>query len=120
MFDWPVHNQTSPIRISCSIILFLPDTSMVYGPPAFIGANWSFHLPSLPVVVLYVLLLNLTLIFSPPDAHPHTFIFASRCNTMLSLIMRGSFIWALENNAINNKAQVVIALKKNFIDVIVI
>jgi len=39
---------------------------------------------------------------------------------MLSLIMRGSFIWALENNAINNKAQVVIALKKNFIDVIVI
>src|SRR6516162_10680595 len=112
MFDWPEHNQTSPTNISCNTILFLPVISIVYGPPAFVGANCNIHLPSLSVVALYVLLLKRTLTFSSFDAHPQTFILASRCNTMLSLINCGSFTCAKDDIVIIDIMQHITALVK--------
>ena len=48
------------------------------------------------------------LTFSPFEAHPHILIFASRCNIMLSLIICGSFTWAVTGLEIINHIEVTV------------
>src|SRR6476660_5234311 len=69
------------------------------------GGNCSNHLPSVFAVVLKFLPLNFILTFSFLEAHPQTFILASLCKIILSLISRGSLTWAVSTCIITKKKQ---------------
>ena len=45
MFDWPEQIQTSPTSTSSNVIVFLPLTVSVCGPPAASGSSVTCHLP---------------------------------------------------------------------------
>src|SRR5258708_16463762 len=90
ILDWPEHTQTSPTRISFSLIWLIPLTSMIYGPPAFRGFSRTDHSLSSPVMALTFSPSNCTVIFSPGAAQPQIFMGPPLCNTMPSLTRRGS------------------------------
>src|SRR5258708_28688899 len=90
ILDWPEHTQTSPTRISFSLIWLIPLTSMIYGPPAFRGFSRTDHSLSSPVMALTFSPSNCTVIFSPGAAQPQIFMGTPLCNTMPSLTRRGS------------------------------
>ena len=72
MFDWPEQIQTSPASTSLKLIVFLPLTVSVYGPPVGSGSSVTCHLPSGPAVAVLLWSLMVTVTSSPGSAQPQT------------------------------------------------
>ena len=77
MFDWPEQIQTSPTSTFFSVIVFLPETVSVWGPPTGKGSSLTVHLPVLASGVAVLRLIAdlhgdlLVRIGPAPDGHGH-------------------------------------------------
>ena len=85
MFDCPDPTQTSPTKISFTVIEFFPAIVISAGPPGFNFASFTIHLPSAPAVADFVCPSNFTVTFSPGSAVPQTGTTIPFCNTAWSL-----------------------------------
>ena len=85
MFDWPAQTQTSPMSTSLNVIVFLPLTVSVCGPPySCTGSRKMCHMPSAAAVVEWVWLPSVTATASPGSALPQTLFLMPCCSTMWS------------------------------------
>ena len=91
MFDWPEQSQTSPTSTSSKVIVFLPLTVSVCGPPAGSGSSVTDHLPSSSALAVLVWPAIVTVTSSPGSAQPQTRSFCSLLEDHVAAEDRGSF-----------------------------
>ena len=81
MLDCPEQIQTSPIRMSVTVISLLPLTVISNGPPASIGSSLAIHFPAASATAFAFCFPSSTKTFSPGSAVPQTGIFIPRWKT---------------------------------------
>src|SRR5438105_9720818 len=92
MLDWPEQSQTSPTRTLVKIIVVPDSTTSDWGSeeaPSFL--SFTVQWPWVFARVDLVCPANLTTTFAPGALQPQMGTACSRCNTILSPKMAGSF-----------------------------
>ena len=115
MFDWPAHNQTSPIAMSFSAIVLFPRMVSEWPVPCDGVSSDTCHRPAGLAVALAVFpQLALTVTFSPGSAKPHTVLSIFCCSTIWSLKRLGMRTSAFAMSwTLKSKVSVVSDLMKN-------
>ena len=86
IFDWPAHNQTSPIAMSFNATVLFPRMVSECPVPCEGVSSETCHLPAALAVALAVFpQLASTETFSPGSAKPHTVFSVFCCSTKWSL-----------------------------------